>query len=86
MSPNRSRQTLRTDLSRPFLPQLNHSGDVRTQMYQVTITQEQGRLRGYRAYRGYSLRALSLAALVVLPRPTKNDTVAGKVVLGTGYG
>ena len=38
-------QTLRADLSRPFLPQpLGHSGDVRTQMYQVTITQEQGQL------------------------------------------
>ncbi len=38
-------QTLRSDLSRPFLPQPpNHSGDVRTKMYQVTITQEQGHL------------------------------------------
>ena len=38
-------QTLRGDLSRPFLPQPpDHSGDVRTQMYQVTITQEQAQL------------------------------------------
>ena len=38
-------QTLRSDLSRPFLPQPpNHSGDVRTKMYLVTITQEQGHL------------------------------------------
>ena len=38
-------QALRADLSRPFLPQPpDHSGDVRTQMYQVTITQEQGQL------------------------------------------
>ena len=38
-------QTLRSDLSRSFLPQPpNHSGDVRTKMYQVTITQEQGHL------------------------------------------
>ena len=38
-------QALRADLSRPFLPQPpDHSGDVRTQMYQVTITKEQGQL------------------------------------------
>lgn len=38
-------QTLRADLSRPFLPQPpDHSGDVRTQMFQVTITQEQAQL------------------------------------------
>ena len=38
-------QALRADLSRPFLPQPpDHSGDFRTQMYQVTITQEQGQL------------------------------------------
>ena len=38
-------QALRADLSRPFLPQpLGHSGDVRTQMYQVTITPEQCQL------------------------------------------
>ena len=38
-------QTLRTDLSRPFLPQPpDHAGDFRTHMYQVTITQEQGYL------------------------------------------
>ena len=38
-------QTLRTDLSRPFLPQPpDHAGDFRTHMYQVTITQEQGQL------------------------------------------
>ena len=38
-------QTLRADLGRSFLPQPpDHSGDVRTQMYQVTITQEQAQL------------------------------------------
>ena len=38
-------QALRADLGRPFLPQPpDHSGDVYTQMYQVTITQEQGQL------------------------------------------
>ena len=38
-------QTLRADLSRPFLPQPpDHAGDFRTHMYQVTITQEQGQL------------------------------------------
>lgn len=38
-------QTLRADLSRPFLLQPpDHAGDFRTQMYQVTITQEQGQL------------------------------------------
>ena len=38
-------QALRADLCRPFLPQPpEHSGDVRTRMYQVTITQEQGQL------------------------------------------
>ena len=38
-------QTLCADLCRPFLPQPpEHSGDVRTRMYQVTITQEQGQL------------------------------------------
>ena len=38
-------QTLRADLSRPFLPQPpDHSGDARTQMFQVTITQEQAQL------------------------------------------
>ena len=37
--------TLLADLRKPFLPQPpNHSGDVRTKMYQVTITQEQGHL------------------------------------------
>ena len=36
---------LRADLRKPFLPQPpDHSGDARTQMYQVTITQEQGQL------------------------------------------
>ena len=38
-------QALRADLGRSFLPQPpDHSGDVRTQMYQVTITKEQGQL------------------------------------------
>ena len=38
-------QTLRADLSRPFLPQpADHTGDSRTQMFQVTITQEQAQL------------------------------------------
>ena len=38
-------QTLLADLRKPFLPQpRDHSGDARTQMYQVTITSEQCRL------------------------------------------
>ena len=38
-------QTLRADLSRPFLPQpLDHTGGSRTQMFQVTITLEQCQL------------------------------------------
>ena len=37
--------TLRADLRKPFLPQPpDHSGDARTQMYQVTITPEQCQL------------------------------------------